>query len=206
MSLSIKSLIAEISTLNTDLTAKITENKNAIEELAINSSGSITDVVADLNNEISRATQAESLALNYSRKSCFCQSFEAEGLLSVGEYPFSLGCGSPSVPPNFGFFIPFDCVLVGYSISRFTSDTGSVNFAIERLSPYTSGNLSTVINLSLSGSEKERYQGQMETSIPKGKLFIKCTQANGLTDITARYRISIFFQSIEYTTSLQSLP
>ena len=56
---------------------------------------------------------------------------EAGGLLSINDYPFGFGFGSPS-KAAFGLAIPCSSNLVGYAISCSSTDsTRNISFAIE---------------------------------------------------------------------------
>ena len=67
-------------------------------------------------------------------KECFCSSAEAEGMLAIESYPFSMGSGSVSMDA-FGLPIFFKSRVLGVALSSVSTDVSPlVNFEIQHVS------------------------------------------------------------------------
>jgi hypothetical protein len=123
---------------------------------------------------------------------------EAEGLLTVNDYPFAFGFGSPS-KAGFGLAIPFNFAIVGYAITVDSTDSSrSIGFGLEHYD--VNGNLFTPNLGNVSGSlgmSNVYNTNQFTDPYPPGNICIKIKTVQGLSDINARYRFTLFCQSLD---------
>ena len=155
---------------------------------------------ADTTLQANIDTKATSRA-SEDKKMCFVNVAEAEGLLTVGDYPFAFGFGSPS-KSGFGLNVPFSSTLVAVGVSVDSTDgvDASVQFTLEHYD--STGTKSTVIggdptfNIFMFLS-KNVFDTTLNTSYSAGNFCIKVTSASNLVDTDARYRVSLYFQSQE---------
>jgi hypothetical protein len=78
---------------------------------------------------------------NADKRMTFVSVGEAEGLLTVNDYPFAFGFGSPS-KAGFGLAIPFNFAIVGFAVTVDSTDTNrSIGFSLEHYD--VNGNLFT---------------------------------------------------------------
>jgi hypothetical protein len=123
---------------------------------------------------------------------------EAEGLLSVNDYPFAFGFGSPS-KAGFGLAIPFNLAIVGFAVTANSTDTSrSIGFGLEHYD--VNGNLFTPQLGNVTGSlgMSNIYNTNLFTDpYPPGNICIKINSARGLSEINARYRFTLFCQSLD---------
>ena len=123
---------------------------------------------------------------------------EAEGILSVNDYPFAFGFGSPS-KAGFGLAIPFNFAIVGFAITCDSTDTArSISFGLEHYD--VNGNLFTPQLGNVAGSlgMSNVYNTNLFTDpYPPGNICIKVKTVQGLSDINARYRFTLFCQSLD---------
>ena len=131
---------------------------------------------------------------------CFVNVAEAEGLLTVDDYPFAFGFGSPS-KSGFGLNVPFSTKLVAVGISADSTDgvDASVQFTLEH---YDSTNTKTSLvfgdpTFTINVNNKNLFDTTLNTSYSAGNFCIKITSVNNLVDIDSRYRFSLYFQSQE---------
>ena len=117
---------------------------------------------------------------------------EAESLLTVNDYPFAFGFGSIS-KAGFGLPIPFGFSLVGYALSCDSTDSNrSVQFTIEHYNTSgvkTSG-VEEVVTLTTNV-----FNSTVNKSYSAGSMCVKVSSVSKLSDIDARYRIALYFQS-----------
>jgi len=122
---------------------------------------------------------------------------EAEGLLTVNDYPFAFGFGSPS-KAGFGLAIPFNFSIVGFAITVDSSDTNrSIGFGLEHYD--VNGNLFTPqFNVSGSLGMSNVYNTNLFTDpYPPGNICIKIKSVQNVSDINARYRFTLYCQSLD---------
>ena len=117
---------------------------------------------------------------------------EAEGLLTVNDYPFGFGFGSPS-KAAFGLAIPFSSNLVGYAISCSSTDsTRNVSFAIEH---YNTSNVKSSGDEIITLNSSNVFNSSINKLYSAGNICVRVSSVSNLSDIDARYRISLYFQS-----------
>jgi len=123
---------------------------------------------------------------------------EAEGLLTVNDYPFAFGFGSPS-KAGFGLAIPFNFAIVGFAVTADSTDTSrSIGFSLEHYD--VNGNLFTPQLGNVTGSlgMSNVYNTNLfSVPYPPGNICIKIKTVQGLSDINARYRFTLFCQSLD---------
>jgi len=126
-------------------------------------------------------------------KMVFVNVGECEGVLSVNDYPFGFGFGSPS-KSGFGLAIPFNFKLVGYALTCSSTDSNRiVDFSIEYYN--TSGVKSIGSDLVISLGSSNVFNSTTNQSYAPGNICIKVQSVNNLSDIDARYRVALYFQS-----------
>ena len=117
---------------------------------------------------------------------------EAEGLLSINDYPFGFGFGSPS-KAAFGIAIPFSSNLVGYAISCSSTDsTRNVSFAIEH---YDTSNVKSSGDEIITLNSSNEFNSSINKLYSAGNICVRVSSVSNLSDIDARYRIALYFQS-----------
>jgi hypothetical protein len=123
---------------------------------------------------------------------------EAEGLLTVNDYPFAFGFGSPS-KAGFDLAIPFNFAIVGFAVTADSTDNSrSIGFSLEHSD--VNGNLFTPQLGNVTGSlgMSNVYNTNLFTDpYPPGNICIKIKTVQGLSDINARYRFTLFCQSLD---------
>ena len=118
---------------------------------------------------------------------------EAEGLLSVNDYPFGFGFGSPS-KAGFGLAIPFNFKIVGYAIScNSTDSTRSVDFSIEHYN--TSGVKTSGVDEIVTLGTSNVFNSTVNNTYNAGSICVRVQSVSNLSDINARYRVALYFQS-----------
>jgi hypothetical protein len=94
---------------------------------------------------------------------------------------------------GFELAIPFNCSLVGYALTCSSTDSSrSVTFTIEHYNTIEK-TLRVDEVVSLAGSNV--YNSSINNYYPPGNICIKVQSVNNLSDIDARYRIALYFQS-----------
>ena len=120
---------------------------------------------------------------------------EAESLLTVNDYPFAFGFGSIS-KAGFGLPIPFGFSLVSYAISCDSTDSNrSVQFTIEHYN--TSGVKTSGVDENVTLGSSNVFNSTVNKSYSAGSMCVKVSSVSKLSDIDARYRIALYFQSSE---------
>ena len=116
----------------------------------------------------------------------------------MNDYPFAFGFGSPS-KAGFGLAIPFNFAIVGFAITVDSTDTNrSIGFGLEHYD--VNGNLFTPQLGNVAGSlgMSNVYNTNLFTNpYPPGNICIKIKTAQNLSDINARYRFTLFCQSLD---------
>jgi len=150
-----------------------------------------TTLQTNIDTEATNRTNAD-------KRMTFVSVGEAEGLLTVNDYPFAFGFGSPS-KAGFGLAIPFNFVIVGFAITADSSDTHrSIAFSLEHYD--VNGNLFTPQLGNVTGSlgMSNVYNTNLfSVPYPPGNICIKIKTVQGLSDINARYRFTLFCQSLD---------
>ena len=123
--------LANDNTLQSNIDAEALARSNADTNLQSNldaESGTRLAHDTSLQNNI----DAESLArTNADKRMTFVSVGEAEGLLSVNDYPFAFGFGSPS-KAGFCLAIPFNFAIVGFAVTADSTDNSrSIGFSLE---------------------------------------------------------------------------
>jgi len=117
---------------------------------------------------------------------------EAESLLTVNDYPFAFGFGSLS-KAGFGLPIPIGFSLVGYAISCDSTDSNrSDQFTIEHFN--TSGVKTSGVDKVVTLTSNV-LNSTVNNSYSAGSMCVKVSSVSNLSDIDARYRIALYFQS-----------
>jgi hypothetical protein len=150
------------------------------------------------DNTLQSNIDAESLArTNADKKMTFVSVGEAEGILTVNDYPFAFGFGSPS-KAGFGLAIPFNFAIVAFAITVDSTDINrSITFGLEHYD--VNGNLFTP-QYSVTGSlgmSNVYNTNRFTDPYPPGNICIKIKTAQNLSDINARYRFTLFCQSLD---------
>jgi len=118
---------------------------------------------------------------------------EAEGSISVNDYPFAFGFGSLS-KAGFGLAFPFGFSLVGYAISCDSTDSNrSVQFTIEHYN--TSGVKTSGVDEVVRLESSNIFNSTVNKSYSAGSMCLKVSSVSNLSDIDAIYRITLYFQS-----------
>ena len=127
-------------------------------------------------------------------KECFCSTAEAEGILYVGSYPFSMGSGSVSMEP-FGLPIFFKSKVLGIALSSVSvDDYPDIEFELQHVS--VSGVVSVIDTFSMD-SNKFVINNIQSLVYQPGQICVKIKSVSGLTDDFAKYRLAIYLQSGE---------
>ena len=197
----IADVLSYVNEISGNTEAQITTLGDEIVTLSsgVQTNGDAIGVLSSsLNSEIARATAAE-LVLN--SKLYFNVTMEYDGLMVANSYPFTLGNGVPSAY-NFGYFIPLQYELAGYTVQCVSSDQNlSLNFTIEgRNYDNVNGNFpvapSWTNQVSLVQSQKYKYDMlNLASPSPKppGCVTIKVINRGGVQALSDRYRVSLFF-------------
>jgi len=146
-----------------------------------------TTLQTNIDTEATNRTNAD-------KKMVFMNVGEAEGLLTVNDYPFAFGFGSIS-KACFGLPIPFAFSLVGYALSCNSTDSNrSVQFTIEHYN--TSGVKTSGVDEVVTLTSNV-LNSSVNKSYSDGSMCVKVSSVGNLSDIDARYRIALYFQSSE---------
>jgi hypothetical protein len=188
------------ATLQSNVDAEATARTSADATLQSNVDAEATArTSADATLQANVDAEATSRA-SEDKKMCFVNVAEAEGLLTVDDYPFAFGFGSPS-KSGFGLNVPFSTKLVAVGISVNSTDDvyASVQFTLEH---YDSTSTKTNLvfgdpTFSINVNNKNLFDTTLSTSYSAGNFCIKVTSVNNLVDIDSRYRFSLYFQSQE---------
>ena len=187
---------AETDQIKLDLATETTNKGDADLNLQTNID---TEAGTRLTNDntlqanIDAEAQARS---NAEARMVFMNVAEAEGILTVGDYPFGYGFGSPS-KVGFGVSIPFESTLTGIAGAVDSIDVSpSVQFFLENYN--TSGSkvlpLSQSTDFSVLYDGSNKYLSNLGVDYTAGEICIKVVSPSNLTDADARYRITLFFQ------------
>ena len=188
------------ATLQSNVDAEATARTSADATLQSNVDAEATArTSADATLQANVDAEATSRA-SEDKKMCFVNVAEAEGLLTVDDYPFAFGFGSPS-KSGFGLNVPFSTKLVAVGISADSTDgvDASVQFTLEHYDS-TSTKTSLVLGdptFTINVNNKNLFDTTLSTSYSAGNFCIKVTSVNNLVDIDSRYRFSLYFQSQE---------
>jgi hypothetical protein len=146
-----------------------------------------------VENTLEANLNTESLSRsNSDMKMVFVNVGEAEGLLSVNDYPFAFGFGSVS-KAGFGLAIPFNFKIVGYAATCSSTDSNrSVRFTIEH---YNTSGVKTLGDDEIVSLASNVLNSSINKSYAPGNICIKVQSVNNLLDIDARYRVALYFQS-----------
>jgi hypothetical protein len=130
-------------------------------------------------------------------KECFCSSAEAEGMLVIESYPFSMGSGSVSMDA-FGLPIFFKSRVLGVALSSVSTDVSPlVNFEIQHVSV---GGTITVIDTFVMDGGKFSTININSAIYEAGQIAIKIKSVQGLVDEFAKYRVAVYLQAEEDLT------
>ena len=137
------------------------------------------------------------------KSTAFSNVMEAEGILLVNDMPFSMGSGSPS-RPGFGLSVPFNYKVVAYSIICNSTDTNpNVSFSLRNYKNGSTTDYTEFASYIVMGSTKYKKQLQVPSAVPQffseqepGNLCIIVNSVSGCVDVNARYRFSLFLQSV----------
>ena len=179
-------IVGQLATL-TGAVSLETANRTAADATLQSNIGTETaTLTARIDEEASARAAADS-------KMCFMSIMEAEGELSVGDYPFACGFGAPS-KANFGVFMPFDVRPVAFTVHCDSTDTSpSCTFLLEYY-PIGGGGPHNVTDGVMDGSKIASVIFPSDSgSRGAGQYCVKVTSASGLSDPEARYRAQLFF-------------
>ena len=172
----------------TDADTTLQSNIDIEKELRENAD---TTLQTNIDTEATNRTNAD-------KRMTFVSVGEAEGLLTVNDYPFAFGFGSPS-KAGFGLAIPFNFAIVGFALTVNSTDTSrSIGFSLEHYD--VNGNLYTPQLGNVTGSlgMSNVYNTNLFTNpYPPGNICIKIKTVQNVSDINARYRFTLFCQSLD---------
>ena len=209
LELNISTNAESIVNLNSGFTAEIAR----VDALIVSEESSRTTADATLQSNVDAEATARTSAdatlqanvdaeatsrASEDKKMCFVNVAEAEGLLTVDDYPFAFGFGSPS-KSGFGLNVPFSTKLVAVGISADSTDgvDASVQFTLEHYDSTGTKSTSTDPTFTINVNNKNLFDTTLSTSYSAGNFCIKVTSVNNLVDIDSRYRFSLYFQSQE---------
>jgi len=129
-------------------------------------------------------------------KMCFAIVMECDGLLAADSYPFACGAGVPS-SPAFGVQVPMGYKFIGYGAQCVTSATDLyVNLSFEGYM-YNSATPDWTVSGLIGGSKFASTLIPSAPGRPAGHVCIKVVSSLGQPDSDARYRITMYFQSVD---------
>jgi len=186
------------NTLQTNIDNEATTRTTNDNTLQSNIDSEAATRLAD-DNTLQSNIDAESLARsNSDKRMTFVSVGEAEGLSTVNDYPFAFGFGSPS-KAGFGLAIPFNFAIVGFAVTADSTDTSrSIGFSLEHYD--VNGNLFTPQLGNVAGSlgMSNVYNTNLcNNPYPPGNICIKIKTVQNVSDINARYRFTLFCQSLD---------
>lgn len=119
---------------------------------------------------------------------------EAEGLLSLGDFPFACGFGS-QMTATFGMPIPFGCTVVHAGVTCSSTDSArDVQFHIEHFDG--GANPTPIYTLRIAGASSSYAEGLPEILLPRGDIIVSVGATAGLSDVNARYRLTVYVRRI----------
>lgn len=204
----IDSDIAGIVAVDGPVAANTTAIDTVSNNLVLLTQGPVATNTQGLADELVARADAD-------KKICFAHTMEFDGLLEDNTFPFSMGNGAPS-DAEFGVQLPMNATLVAWGLSAMSARpaqefyTASSFFDIihypappEGSSDPVAGVVVASIDCSLSGAglvRDRKYAKLGAANMVPGDIVIRAHSVTGAVSLQDRFRITLYFQSLDVLT------